>query len=177
MSLSRAFARGAAAAAFAVALAAAGVSASLAEGDQPAPNELGGQVFPNPAPLGAGVPRADILEVMVKSALMTFNDANLTGNYGLLNERMHVEFRQQAPPDRLASIFAAFRSNKIDIAPLLAHKLVYEEPPTIDPNGLLVAKGYLETRPWRTSFDLAWRRAGDLWWLWRINVRVRPPDQ
>ena len=42
---------------------------------------------------------------------------------------------------------------------------------------LLLAKGYMETRPWRTNFDLAWRRDGDRWGLWKINVRVRPPEQ
>jgi hypothetical protein len=37
-------------------------------------------------------------------------------------------------------------------------------------------KGQLETRPWRTTFDLAWRREENRWWLWKINVRVRPPE-
>ncbi|HEY7608256.1 MAG TPA: hypothetical protein VIF14_03410 [Alphaproteobacteria bacterium] len=164
----------------------AGAGPLLAESDQPggiSPSPpagatyLGGQLFPNPTPLGPGIPRADILEVMVKAALMTFNDANLTGNYTVMSARLHPEFRQQVPPDRLASIFAAFRTNKISIAPLLAHKLVFSEPPSIDTNGLLIAKGQLETRPWRTTFDLAWRRDGDQWWLWKINVRVRPPEQ
>jgi hypothetical protein len=40
-----------------------------------------------------------------------------------------------------------------------------------------VAKGQFETRPWRTLFDLAWRREGERWWLWKLNVRVVPPGQ
>jgi hypothetical protein len=107
----------------------------------------------------------------------TFNDANMTANYEVLSAVLHPEFRQQVPAARLAEIFKAFRDNKIDIAPLLAHKTVFTESPSIDSNGLLLAKGHLETRPWRTTFDLAWRRDGDRWWLWKINVRVRPPGQ
>ena len=149
----------------AAALGAAGTT--LAQAEQPGgltptppggPAPLGGPVIVNPALPGPGIPRDDILEVMVKSALMTFNDANITGNYAVLSARLHPEFRQQVPPDRLASIFAAFRTNKIDIAPLLAHKTAYTESPSIDANGILSVKGQLETRPWRTTFDLSWRR-------------------
>ena len=135
----------------------------------------GGPVYANPAPPGPGIPRDDILDVMVRSALMTFNDANLTGNYAVMSARLHPEFRQQVPAERLAEIFKAFRENKIDIAPLLAHKTVYTESPSIDSMGILSAKGQLETRPWRTTFELSWRREENRWWLWKINVRVRPP--
>lgn len=170
---------------FAAALAAAGLAA--AESDQPpggltgtppggeAP--MGGQLISNPPLPGPGIPRDDILEVMVKSALMTFNDANLTGNYAVLSARLHPQFRQQVPPERLSSIFTAFRTNKIDLAPLLAHKAVYTRSPSIDADGILSVTGQLETRPWRTTFELAWRREAGGWWLWKINVRVRPPDQ
>src|SRR5262249_7975328 len=177
--------RGLAPLALAAALTMFGTAPALSQADQPgglAPSQpggetyLGGQIIPNPPPLRPGVPRADILEAMVKAALMTFNDANVTGNYTVFNARLHPEFRQQAPAERLASIFAAFRTNKINIAPLLVHKVAYTEVPSIDSMGLLVAKGQLETRPWRTTFDLAWRREADQWWLWRINVHVRPPD-
>jgi hypothetical protein len=169
--------------AVAAALTVAGATSAYAQADQPggiAPSQpggpvyLGGEVNENPAPLGPGIPRADILEVMVRSALTTFNDANLTGNYAVLSARLHPEFRQQVPAEKLASIFAAFRAKKVNLAPLLAHPLVYSEAASIDANGLLLAKGQFETRPWRTLFDLAWRRDGDQWLLWKINVRAVP---
>jgi hypothetical protein len=146
-----------------------------AEPARPAGESPGGQVFPNPAALGPGIPSADILEVMVKSALMTFNDANETGNYTVFNARLHPEFRQQVPAERLAEVFTPFRANKISVAAALFHKPVYTDGPSLDARGLLVVKGHMETRPWRTQFDLAWRRERDAWWLWKINVHVRPP--
>ncbi|MCW5774581.1 MAG: hypothetical protein KIT16_23255 [Rhodospirillaceae bacterium] len=136
----------------------------------------GGTVDRNPPPNGPGVPRADVVEVMVRSALATFNDANLTGNYAVMNARLHPTFRQQAPAERLATIFAAFRSNKIDIGPALVHQVNFTKPAATDANGLLTTEGYFETRPWRTYFNLAWRLEGDQWWLWRINVNVKPPS-
>jgi len=169
-------------------LAALGAGGALAQAEQQQPGGItatppggdapqGGPVFANPAPPGPGIPRDDILEVMVRSTLMTFNDANVTGNYAVMGARLHSEFRQQVPAEKLAEIFKAFRDNKIDIAPLLAHKTVYSGSPSIDQSGILSAKGYFDTRPWRTNFDLEWRREANQWRLWKINIRVRPPEQ
>ena len=135
----------------------------------------GGTVGPGPDQSGAGVPRIDVLEVMARAALMSLNDANLTGNYAVMNARLHPEFRKQVPAAKLAGIFAPFRTAKIDFAPMLVHAPTYTDGPRIDADGLLVVKGYMETRPWRTSFDLAWRQSAGKWWLWKINVNVRPP--
>lgn len=180
MTLSRSIGR----ALMALTFAACSAGAALAEADRPggvAPTPpsgifLGGEVFMNPAPLGSDVPREDILEAMVKAVLMTFNDANLTGNYDVLGARMHPEFREQVPPARLAAIFEGFRTNKVNLAPALVHKPVYTQPARLDANGVMAVSGYLDTRPWRTNFELAWRRSAEQWLLWKINVRVRPPD-
>lgn len=137
----------------------------------------GGTVGPNSDQRGTGLPRADVLEAMAKAALMALNDANLTGNYSVMNARLHPEFRVQAPAEKLAGIFAPFRTSKIDFAAMLVHTPTYTDGPRIDADGLLVVKGYMETRPWRTSFDLAWRQSAGNWWLWKINVNVRPPAQ
>lgn len=137
----------------------------------------GGEVNANPADLGSGVPRDDVIEAMAKNALMTLNDANLTGNYDVFRARLHTAFRQQKTAADLAAIFAGFRSAKIDLAPALVHRAIFAEAPHIDGEGKLRAKGFFETRPWRTSFDLDWSRDGNAWALMRINVQARPPDQ
>jgi hypothetical protein len=137
----------------------------------------GGAVGPNSGQRGSGVPRSDIFEVMVKTALLTLNDANLANDYSVMNARLHPEFRKQAPADRLAGIFAPFRNVKVDYSAMLMHAPTYTDGPRVDADGLLVVKGYMETRPWRTTFDLAWRQSEGNWWLWRINVQVRPPPR
>ena len=136
----------------------------------------GGAVGPGPAQSGAGIPRIDVLEVMARTALMSLNDANLTGNYAVLHARLHPEFQTQMPPDKLAGIFAPFRTAKVDYAPMLVHAITYTDGPRIDADGNLVTKGYMETRPWRTNFDLAWRQSAGKWLLWKISVDVRAPQ-
>lgn len=137
----------------------------------------GGEVNGNPADPGAVLPRDDVVEAMAKNALMTLNDANLTGNYGVFHARLHSVFRDQKSAADLAGIFAPFRAVRIDLAPALVHRAIFVEPPRINDQGHLVAKGFFETRPWRTNFDLIWGREGKSWSLLKINVQARPPDQ
>ena len=46
------------------------------------------------------VPTARPLEALVKSSLMTFNDANVTGNYTVLHAKLSKPFREQFPPEQ-----------------------------------------------------------------------------
>lgn len=137
----------------------------------------GGEVNTNPADPGAVLPRDDVIEAMVKNALMSLNDANLTGNYSVFHARLHSVFRSQKTAAELATIFAGFRAARIDLSPALVHRAFFAEPPHLDGTGQVRAKGYFETRPWRTSFDLDWARDGNAWGLMRINVQARPPEQ
>jgi hypothetical protein len=136
----------------------------------------GGEVNANPAQLGPGLPRDDIIEAMLKNALMTFNDANISGSYDVLHARLHSLFRTQRSASDLAAIFVGFRTSRIDLAPLLIHRPIYSVPPAIDDKGNLSLKGYFDTRPWRTNFALQWRRDGNAWQLWYIDVQARQPD-
>ena len=154
-----------------------GPSAAQISPNSDRPLYPGGEVNSNPADLGAVLPRDDVIEAMAKNALMTLNDANLTGNYSVFHARLHTTFRQQKTAAELAGIFAGFRTAKIDLAPALVHRAIFSEAPRIDGDGKLRAKGFFETRPWRVSFDLDWGRDGNSWALLRINVQARPPDQ
>jgi hypothetical protein len=113
---------------------------------------------------------------MIKSVLASFNDANRTGNYNVLHAQLYSVFRGQTSASNLANTFAAFRTHRINLAPALVHRPHYAEEPRIEAEGRLTAKGYLETRPWRTNFDLQWIREDGEWRLWRLNVHVKPPD-
>jgi hypothetical protein len=137
----------------------------------------GGEVNANPAQLGPGLPRDDIIEAMLKNALMTFNDANISGSYDVLHARLHSQFRGQRSAADLANIFVGFRTSRIDLAPLLVHRPIYFDPPTIDGERNLTVKGYFDTRPWRVNFAMQWRRDGNAWQLWYIDVQTKPPEQ
>jgi hypothetical protein len=112
------------------------------------------------------------LEVLIKTTLLTFNDANLTGRYEVLHARLHPEFQKAYSPRALADGFKPFRDQRIDLGVIVLHKPVMSEGPGVDARGWLGLKGVFETRPSRVHFDLAFARDGQVWKAVTINVRV-----
>ncbi len=118
------------------------------------------------------VPSERALEVLVKTSLLTFNDANVTGNYTVLHQKLSKPFRQEFPPERLQEAFKEFREKNIDIELVAALKPAYEPAPSIDSEGKLVVKGYFPTEPIRVNFNLAFIPSDGEWKLIRLNVKL-----
>ena len=124
------------------------------------------------------MPVPQLREVMVKSTLMTFNDANLTDNYEIFDARAADAFSQQFPPERLSEVFKEFRDQEIDLSVIVSYPPVEDPAPSIDADGILQIKGYFETSPSVVTFDLGF--VGDENGDWRvvgINVYVVPEDE
>jgi hypothetical protein len=54
------------------------------------------------------VPDAKMQELLVRTTLLSFNDANVTANYTVLHAKMSKPFRDQFPPDKLKAAFNDF---------------------------------------------------------------------
>lgn len=100
------------------------------------------------------VPSELALEALVKASLLSFNDANVTGNYTVFHARLSKPFREQFPPARLKETFKDFSEKHIDIHVVAAFKPTYAEPPMVDAEGKLQVKGYFPTEPVRVNFEL-----------------------
>jgi hypothetical protein len=57
----------------------------------------------------APVPTDDEQEILIKTTLMTFNDANLTGNYTILYDKAATPFRAQITVQKLVDAFKVYR--------------------------------------------------------------------
>jgi hypothetical protein len=115
------------------------------------------------------------LEAMVKATLLTFNDANVTGNYEVLHAKLSKPFREQFSVERLARRFQEFNKKHIDFDVIAALKPSYEPAPKVDDDGRLVVKGYFPTEPLRVNFDLAFIPSDGEWKLISINVKIDDP--
>jgi hypothetical protein len=133
-------------------------------------------LVPRPVP-AQQVPGGVALETLVKSSLMTFNDANLTGNYTVFHARLSKPFRDQFSPDRLKQAFISFSQQKIDIDIISTMKPVLTEEPRIDNRGALLVRGYFETAPNRVTFTLDFVQSEGEWKLINIHVKVKPPGE
>jgi len=127
-----------------------------------------------PASAQNTVPPARPLEALVKSSLMSLNDANLTGDYRVFHARLSEPFRKQYTPDRLKATFKEFNEKNVDIDIVTAMAPTYEQPPYIDSEGKLILRGFFPTEPSRVSFEMDFVSGEGEWKLIRINVKVSP---
>ena len=118
------------------------------------------------------VPSERPLEALVKSALLSFNDANLTGNYTVFHAKLSKPFRQQFSVEKLKDAFKEFNEKSIDI--VSAMKPTYSTAPSVDGDGKLNVKGFFPTDPTRVNFDLSFIPSDSEWKLISINVKLGP---
>ena len=116
------------------------------------------------------VPSDEALAIMIKTVLIAYNDANLTGNYTVLRDLASPSFREAYSSASLAEIFKDMREKKIDIAPIVLFQPKLVKKPRIDEDGDLLLEGFFDTRPERVEFFLVYREVGGQWRLFAIRV-------
>ncbi len=122
------------------------------------------------------VPSERALEALVKATLLTFNDANVTGNYQVFHARLSKAFREQFPVERLARRFQEFNSKRIDFDIVAALKPAYDPASKVDDDGRLLVKGHFPTEPKQVYFDLQFIPSDGEWKLIGINVKIGDPQ-
>jgi len=121
------------------------------------------------------VPAPVMQEILIKTALLTFNDANLTGNYTVLHAKLSKPFRDKITPDGLKQMFKPFGDQKIDIGLVSAMSPVVSKDALINTErGSLELRGYFATKPSRITYELDFLPSEGEWKLALIDVRVRP---
>ncbi len=136
---------------------------------------LAGMILTESAALAQKVPDAFMQEVLVKTTLLTFNDANVTGNYAVLHAKLSKPFRDQFSPEQLAEAFKIFRDSRIDFDLLVAKPPVASEPARVNDNGVLMLYGYFDTVPSRVHYELEYIMSDGEWKPIRINVNLKQP--
>jgi len=129
------------------------------------------------APVESKVPSATLQEILIKTTLLTLNDANVTGNYAVLHAKLAKPFREQFSPDQLKQAFKSFADQKIDWQMIAVKTPVTTTEATIDGRGALLLRGYFDTAPNRLTYDLDFYPSEGEWKPLKLNVRVRPPDE
>jgi hypothetical protein len=120
------------------------------------------------------VPGDRALEALVKSSLISFNDANITNNYTVLHAKLSQPFRVKYSAEKLAETFKVFRDKNIDFDIVAGLKPVYDPPPKVDDDGKLLVEGYFDPEHARVAFELDYIPSDGEWKLIRLNVKVNP---
>lgn len=117
-----------------------------------------------------GVPSKDDQEMLVKTTLLTFNDANLTGDYSVLRAKSSKPFRDQFDEEKLKEIFKEFVEKKVDLSVVAIKPAIPDADGAIDKNGVLELSGSFATQPKVLKYKLQYYVSEGLWKPYGIHV-------
>ena len=116
---------------------------------------------------------------LIRSTLLTLNDANRSGNYTVLRDLAAPDFQARNTAADLGQIFFDLRRRNFDLygAALLAPQLT--AAPALDADKRLRLTGFFPTRPQQINFDLIFQVTGGQWRLFGIAITTpeAPPAQ
>lgn len=116
------------------------------------------------------MPSEDEQDVLVRTTLTTFNDANMTGNYAVLWSKASRQFQTQIPAEKFSAAFEKFRTNELFFENIINKKYVSTEKPTIDANGVLTLAGVIKSDDMQVKYQLRFAQNEKTWKLVGINV-------
>lgn len=109
---------------------------------------------------------------LIRSTLLTLNDANRSGNYSVMRDLAAPGFHVRNTAADLALIFADLRRRGVDLfaVALMAPELA--AAPSLDDKGMLRLTGHFPTQPLQIKFDLLFQNVDNQWRLLGISVQT-----
>jgi hypothetical protein len=119
-----------------------------------------------------GMPSPFVQEVLVKSILLTLNDAVATDNFTVMHAKISKPFRDQFPPEKLRAVFKDLIEKRAVFDAVVAKPVVPDGDAKIDDNGVLRLKGRFETTPKQVRYQLGFIPSDGLWKLSGITIDI-----
>ena len=119
------------------------------------------------------LPSVQFQEVLIKSTLLTFNDANLTGNYTVLHAKLAKPFRDKFSADKLKQAFKSFVDQNAELRGIILKPPVATTASKIDERGALVVRGYFDTAPSRVFYEFDFLPSEGEWKPINLGVKVK----
>ena len=96
--------------------------------------------------------------MLVKSILVTLNDAVATDNFTVLHAKISKPFRDQFPPEKLQAVFKDLVEKHAVFDAVVASAIIADEDAKIDDKGVLRLKGHFDTTPKKVKYQLGFIR-------------------
>ena len=109
---------------------------------------------------------------MALQSLLAFNKAVKEKSFVAFQEQGSSAFRQQVSAEKLLEAFKGFVDQQIDISSIEKAQPVFDTPPAIDSDGVLILKGSYPTKPKPVIFALKYGFDTGEWRLQGIDVNV-----
>lgn len=118
------------------------------------------------------MPSPFVQEVLIKSILVTLNDAVTSDNFTVLNAKISKPFREQFPPERLRTVFKDLVEKRAVFDAIVASPVIPEEDARIDEKGVLRLKGRFDTSPKKVKYQLGFIPSDGQWKLSGITIDI-----
>lgn len=118
------------------------------------------------------MPSPFVQEVLVKSILVTLNDAVAADNFTVFHARISKPFREQFPPEKLRAIFKDLIEKHAVFDAVVASPVVSDEEAKIDEQGVLRLKGHFDTAPKKVKYQLGFIPSDGLWKLSGVTIDI-----
>jgi hypothetical protein len=134
-------------------------------------------VLTPPAATQVVMPDANKILLLLRTSLLTLNDAVRTGNYTVLLDTAAPGFREANPPARLAQVFAPLAQQGPDLSVVAVTGPQLVEAPVLDQSGRLRLKGFFPSNPVQIHFEVVYVPVDGRWRLLGLAVSSaqRPP--
>ena len=118
------------------------------------------------------MPSPFVQEVLVKSILVTLNDAVAADNFTVFHARISKPFREQFPPEKLRAIFKDLIEKHAVFDAVVASPVISDEEAKIDEQGVLRLKGHFDTAPKKVKYQLGFIPSDGLWKLSGVTIDI-----
>ena len=107
---------------------------------------------------------------LVRTSILTLNDAIQTGNFTVMRDRGSPAFRSANSAARLSAIFTGLLKQKLDLSSVSTMIPKLTQTPKLDRYNHLHIKGHFLSRPIRLDFNLIYQSVGGSWRIFGISV-------
>src|SRR4051794_19267855 len=122
--------------------------------------------------LALDMPGLSAQEVLVKSILVTLNDAVASDNFTVLHAKISKPFREQFPPEKLRAVFKDLVEKHAVFDAVVAQKMIPDEDAKIDDKGVLNLKGRFQTAPKQIKYQLGFIESEGAWKLSGVAIDI-----
>jgi len=127
------------------------------------------------APRAAPIDRNGVL-ILIRTTLIAVQQANQTGNYGVLWGLSAPGFQSANSPERLANLFGGLRAQNYDLSGVAVLEPQLTVLPELDDeNNVMRLAGYFPSVPLQVNFNLQFTAVEGRWRLLGIGVTVGSP--
>lgn len=121
-------------------------------------------------------PDAGLALTLIRTTLLTLNDALRSDNFTVLRDVSSIAFRNAHTAGGLSRRFSTLAQQGIDLSAVAVLTPTLSEPPSVDAEkGALRLKGYFDGRPMGIAFDLLFAAEDGRWKVSGLSIQTSPP--